>query len=72
MTYKEHEISEMVFVLKDQLYSLLSKKACVDLGLITRTGEVNSQPANFIGEFPQVFSGPGKLQTKYQINSIQM
>lgn len=72
MTYKEHEISEIVFVLKDQLYSLLSKKACVDLGLITRTGEVNTQPANFIGEFPQVFSGPGKLQTKYQINSIQM
>jgi len=48
-------------------YSLLSKKACVDLGLIARIGEVNTQPVNFIGEFPQLFSGLGKLETKYQM-----
>ena len=67
LTYKERQISETVFVLKDQFYSLLSKKACVDLGLIARIGEVNTQPVNFIGEFPQLFSGLGKLETKYQI-----
>jgi len=53
--------------LKDQLYSLLSKKACVDLGLIARIGEVNTQPVNFFGEFPKLFSVLGKLETKYQI-----
>jgi len=67
LTYKERQISETVFVLKDQLYSLLSKKACVDLGLNARIGEVNTQPVNFIGEFPKLFSGLGKLETKYQI-----
>ncbi|KAK2552552.1 hypothetical protein P5673_026407 [Acropora cervicornis] len=67
LTYKERQICETVFVLEDQLYSLLSKKACVDLGLIARIGEVNTQPANFIGEFSQLFSGLGKLETKYQI-----
>ena len=67
LTYKERQISETVFVLKDQLYSLLSKKACVDLGLIARIGEVNTQPVNFIGEFPQLFHGLGKLETKYHI-----
>ena len=67
LTYKERQISETVFVLKDQFYSLLSKKACVDLDLIARIGEVNTQPVNFIGEFPQLFSGLGKLETKYQI-----
>ncbi|KAL9985670.1 hypothetical protein ACROYT_G008096 [Oculina patagonica] len=64
---KDNQISETVYVLKDQLYSLLSKKACVGLGLISRIGEVNTQPANFVGEFPHLFSGLGKLETKYQI-----
>ena len=67
LTYKERQICETVFVLKDQLYSFLSKKACADLGLIARIGEVNTQPTNFIGEFPQLFSGLGKLETRYQI-----
>ena len=67
LTYKERQICETVLVLEDQLYSLLSKKACEDLGLIARIGEVNTQPTNFIGEFPQLFSGLGKLETRYQI-----
>ena len=67
LTYEERQISETVYVLKDQLYSLFSKKACVGLGLIARIGEVNTQPANFVGEFPHLFSGLGKLETKYQI-----
>ena len=67
LTYKEHQISETVFVLRDQLYSLLSKKPCVDLGLSVQIGEMNTQPVNFIGELPQLFSGLGKLETKYQI-----
>ena len=28
---------------------------------------MNTQPVNFIGELPQLFSGLGKLETKYQI-----
>ena len=39
----------------------------MDLGLVARIGEKNTQVANFIGEFPQLFSGLGKLETKYQI-----
>ena len=65
--YKERQISETALVLKDQLYSLLSRKACVDLGLIARIGEVNTRPVNFIGEFPQLFHSLGKLETKYHI-----
>jgi len=72
LTYKERQISKTVFALKDQFYSLLSKKACVDLGLIAQIGEVNTQPVNFIGEFPKLFSGLGKLETKYQIKLTQM
>ena len=34
LTYKERWIYETVVVLKGQLYSLLNKKACADLGLI--------------------------------------
>ena len=67
LAYKERQISETVFVLKDQLYSLLRKKACVDLGLIARIGEVNTQPVNIIGEFPQLFHGLENLEAKYHI-----
>lgn len=67
MTYEERRISETVYVLNDQLYSPLSKKAGVGFGLIARIGEVNTQPANVVGEFPHLFSGLGKLETKYQI-----
>ena len=67
LAYKQRQMSETVFVLKDQLYSLLSKKACVDPGLIARIREVNTQPVNFIGEFPQLFHGLGKPKTKYHI-----
>jgi len=42
-------------------------KACVDLGLIAQMQEVNTQLVNFIGEFPQLFSGLRKLEAKYQI-----
>ena len=56
LTSKERQISETDLVFKDQFYSLLSKKACEDLGLIARIGEVNTQPVNFIGEFPKLFS----------------
>lgn len=39
----------------------------MDLGLITRIGEVKIQPVYFIGEFPQLFHSLGKLETKYHI-----
>ena len=64
---KGRKITEPVYVLKDQLYSLLSKKTCVALGLIARTGEVVTQPAEFKEELPQLFTGLGKLKTEYRI-----
>ena len=35
--------------------------------MIARIGEVVTQPANFKEEFPQLFTGLGKLKTEYQI-----
>ena len=67
LEYKGCKITEPVYALKDQRHSLLSKKACVGLGLIARIGEVVTQPANFKEEFPQLFTGLGKLKTEYQI-----
>ena len=61
------KITEPVYVLKVQLYSLLSKKACVDLGLIACIGEVVTQPADSKEKFPQLFTGLGKLKTEYRI-----
>ena len=58
LTYKECQISETVFVLKDQFYYLLSKKACVDLGLIARIGEVNT--SKFHWRISSVFQWSGK------------
>ncbi|CAH3023746.1 unnamed protein product [Porites evermanni] len=47
--------------------SLLSRRACVELGLIRRADkdveEVNTGPTDFKAEFPALFSGMGKLKT---------
>ena len=58
LRYKECQISETVFVLKDQFYSLFSKKARVDLGLIVRIGEVNT--SKFHWRISSAFQWSGK------------
>ena len=51
--------------------SLLSRRACVELGLIRRVDkdveEVTTGPTDFKAEFPALFSGLGKLKTECHI-----
>ena len=55
----------------NQKCSLLSRRACVELGLIRRADkdaeEVNTGPTDFKAEFPALFSGLGKLKTECDI-----
>ena len=51
--------------------SLLSRKACVELGLLMcaekDVEEVNSGPTDFKAEFPSLFTGFGWLKTECHI-----
>ena len=51
--------------------SLLSRRACVELGLIRRVDkdieEVNTGSTDFTAEFTALFSGLGKLKTECHI-----
>ena len=71
LTYRQRKIIEPVYVIPDQTCLLLSRKACVELGLITRTdeeiNEVTPPPADFRAEFPSLFSGLGKVKTEIHI-----
>ena len=69
LQYRQGQIKEQLYVIKDQHCSLLSKRACVELGLIKRINEVqpSSSPASFRTEFPALFTGLGKLKTEYHI-----
>ena len=55
----------------NQKCSLLSRKACVELGLIRRADkdveEANSGLTDFQAKFPALFSGLGKLKTECHI-----
>ena len=55
----------------NQKWSLLSRRACVKLGLIRCADEdveeVNTGPTDFKAEFPALFSGMGKLKTECHI-----
>ena len=55
-------------------YPILSRKASVEFALITRNeeeiSEVTPQPANFITEFPSLFSGLGKVKIEVLIRLI--
>ena len=64
LEYGQTTITEPVYVLHNQTCSLLSRKACVKLGLIKRAEEVNSGPTDFKGEFPSLFTGLGRQKTE--------
>ena len=71
LKYGQTSITEPVYVLHNQTCSLLSRKACVELGLIRRAEkdveEVNSGPTDFKAEFPSLFTGLGRLKTECHI-----
>ena len=68
MKYRQSKIQERVYVIKNQPCSLLSRQACVGLGLIRRldvdVDELSSAMPNFRSEYPQLFKGLGKIKTE--------
>ncbi|XP_054765371.2 uncharacterized protein K02A2.6-like [Lytechinus pictus] len=70
LQHRDKQIKGTLYVVENQRCSLLSRKACSDLNLICKVEEVdyqNGENANFEAEFPQLFTGLGKLKTAYQI-----
>ena len=71
LSYRRRKVTEPVYVVPDQTCPLLSRNACVALGLISRTdeeiGDVTTQHADFKTEFPSLFTGLGKVKTEVHI-----
>ena len=71
LKYRQSKLTEPIYVVHNQKCSLLSRRACVELGLIRRADkdveEVNTGPTDFKAEFPALFSGLGKLKTECHI-----
>ena len=71
LTTRDKELQEVVYVLKDQACSLLSKRACEGLGLVKVSEdvhEVKEESPNFRAEYPELFEGLGELKTEYHIS----
>ena len=62
-----------MYILENQSMSLLSRNACAAVDLIKVKDSLHEvqpntdQQANFKAEFPNLFTGLGKLKTKYRI-----
>lgn len=71
LKYRQRKVEELVYVLHNQPCSLLSRKACAELGRITRTptevSEIHSTQPDFKAEFPALCEGLGKLQAESHI-----
>ena len=71
LKYRQSKLTEPIYVVHNQKCSLLSRRACVELGLIRRADkdvdEMNTGPTDFKAEFPALFSGLGKLKTECHI-----
>ena len=73
LQYQNKHCHEKMYVLENQSMSLLSRNACVALDLIKVKDSIHEvqpntdQTANFKAEFPKLFTGLGKLKTKYRI-----
>ena len=71
LSYCRRKVTEPVYVVPDQTCPLLSRNACVALGLISCTdegiGDVTTQHADFKTEFPSLFTGLGKVKTEVHI-----
>ena len=68
---RDRNIEETVYVMENQPHSLLSRDACLKLGLIMRAkesvDEVKPSP-DFRSEFPNLFKGLRKMKTEYHIS----
>ena len=68
LSYRKSKVTEPVYVIPDQACPLLSRNACVTLGLITRADEeiidVTTQHADFKAEFPTLFTGRHGVQIR--------
>ena len=54
----------------DQLCSLLSKRACVEFGIVRCIDTLaKSSTPDFKGEFPGLFSGLGMINVSYKITA---
>ena len=69
LKYRQSKLTEPIYVVHNQKCSLLSRRACVELGLIADkdVDEMNTGPTDFKAEFPALFSGLGKLKTECHI-----
>ena len=71
LSYRKRKVTEPVYVIPDQACPLLSRNACVSLGLIIRTdeeiGDVTTHDADIKTEFPSLFTGLGKVKTEVYI-----
>ena len=71
LKYRQSKLTELIYVVHNQKCSLLSRKACVELGLIRRADkdveEANSGLTDFQAKFPALFSRLGKLKTECYI-----
>ena len=70
MSYHGRTMTETVYVLSDQPCSLLSKRACVELGIVRCIDTLaKSSTPDFKGEFPGLFYGLGMINTSYKITA---
>ena len=71
LKYRQSKLTEPIYVVHNQKCSLLSRRACVELGFKRRADkdveEMNTGPTDFKAEFPALFSGLGKLKTESHI-----
>ena len=69
-SYHCRTMTETVYVLSDQPCLLLSKQACVELGIVRRIDTLaKTSSPDFKGEFPGLFSGLGTINTLYKITA---
>ncbi|EDO40794.1 predicted protein [Nematostella vectensis] len=63
LKYRQSKTQERIYVIRNQSCSLLSKKVCVDLGLVKLDAvrEVLQSPQDFRKEFPKLFQGKQQL-----------
>ena len=66
LRHRNKSLDELVYVIRNQEYSLLSRRACVGLDLVARVDNVQenmSDKPNFRAEFGSLFKGIGRLKT---------
>ena len=70
LRHRNKSLDELVYVIRNQEYSLLGRRACVGLDLVARVDNVQenmSDKPNFHAEFGSLFKGIGKLKTEHHI-----